>query len=131
VPLVQDEHFVEQCCTRAPVAKDEDRRVRNWTTANGTAVNDLLNDPQKGVKKADKSNEDGDVPVGRVDGEAVVEEQPHPGEEIAAAPHVSRPLARLRLFRLRVGPAAGGGGHNGRCGGQWRGFDGHGDSLLG
>src|SRR5260370_41387253 len=105
-PLVADHEFVQQRRPRAPMAEDEDRRLGQLDLANDAAVYRVLKEPEQRVGEAEKGNDDGNIPWGRMNRAAIWEEQFKPGEEIAPLPHARRPPGFL--------------GGNGRRGGGWR-----------
>ena len=59
------------------------------TLRQGFAVNRFLQEPKEGVREADAGDDGGDVPVAKFNGEAIADEQPNPGEEMAAFPHAA------------------------------------------
>src|SRR5262249_43689409 len=82
----------------------EDRGLVDGRAPDPAAVEDVLDELQQRVDEADEGDDDGNVEVGPADGEAVADEQAHPGEEVAALPDARHP------FLLAGGPVCGTGG---------------------
>src|SRR5262249_21444966 len=98
VPPVEDEQLVQQRGAGAPVADDEDRLLADADAVELAAVQVALQPAQQRVEDADRGDDEGDVEVRQVDGEAVARQEAHPGQEVAALPDVGRPFAlRPRL----------------------------------
>src|SRR5271157_3459883 len=92
VAIVEDQQFVQQSGPGTPVPNDEDRRIGDHRFGHSPAEQDLLPQPQKGIDGTEKRAEDGEGPAAPVHGEAVADQQAHPGRETATDPQRRRPL---------------------------------------
>ncbi len=100
VARVEDEQFMEERRSGAPVTDDEQRRLADGRAGDGAAVQGFGQHAQHTVHDAGGAGDRGDVPVGWLDGEVVADEQAHPGEQVHAMPEAGGPL---RLGRGRGG----------------------------
>jgi len=99
VPRIENEQFVQQRRTGAPMTDDKDRSMFDRRLANTPAVEPLLHISQNGVPTANGKSAGPDMQVGQMPGEATLGHQPQPREQVAADPDPRRPFARLGRLR--------------------------------
>ncbi len=102
VAIIDDQQFMQQGGAGTPMPNNEDWRIGDHRFGHSPTENDLLPQPQTGIDHAEKRIEDREVPAAVMHGEAVTDQKPHPGREVAADPQRCGPLAPPGKSRRRT-----------------------------